>query len=169
MKEIRHIVFAAIMALTAFVAPALAAVADDYPRVLVVSMTDGSLHVFSLASKPKVTFSKPNVTIANDKTTIEYPFAEIQKFYFVRQEDIPQSISDAVPVKRVVRQPSRHVYEIEGEELGAGIVVTDIGGRSFAHCVSGIANGIRIDLSGAPVDIYVVRLSKEQSMKFIRK
>ena len=143
--------------------------ADGYPRVLVVCVADGSQHVFSLTSKPKVTFGQQVVTFANDEISVTYPCTEVQKYYFVSQDNPVVSIRPTEAEKQVVRQISRYVYEIDGENSVAGAMVADMGGRSYANCVSKTSNGTRIDLSRLPKGIYTIHFSKARSLKIIRR
>ena len=143
--------------------------ADAYPRVLVVCVADGSQHVFSLTSKPKVTFDQQMVTFANDETSVTYPCAEVQKYYFISQDNPVVGIRPTEIGKQVVRQISRYVYEVEGESSVAGVMVADMGGRSYANCVSMTSHGTRIDLSRSPKGIYIIHFSKAASLKIIRR
>ncbi len=148
--------------LTALLLP-LSALAQE--TTLVVELNDGKTANFLLEEQPVLTMNGTKLFIATDRVQTSYERADIKHFFFTgKGSDIK-----LLPGKTVVfKQISSDQLEITGLSEKDAIVVFDIAGKQQGS-VSRTDNSAVVSLSGQQKGIYLIKVGKSQTIKFIKK
>ena len=132
---------------------------------LVVELTNGQTANFLLQDKPTLTMAGTQLKIATATVQASYERAEVKKFYFT---DGSTGVKEVLKNALVYKQTDADHLEISGLSQNERIAIYNTSGVQVGS-VSRDSDKAVISLSGLEKGIYLVRIGKSQTIKFLRK
>lgn len=151
-----------VLLLTALLLP-LCAMATE--STLVVELTSGETANYLLQEKPVLTFNGTQLTITTEAVQTSYERALVKKYYFIGDfTGVKEAAKNAV----VYKQTDADHLEISGLSQSDRITVCDMAGRQCGS-ISHSGNTAIVSLSGQQRGVYLIRVGKSQTIKFVKK
>lgn len=132
---------------------------------LVVELTNGQTANYLLQDKPILTMEGTRLNIKTDDIQTYYERSQVKKFYFTDgSTGTKEMLKDAL----VYKQTDADHLEISGLSQNDRIAIYNTSGVQVGS-VSRDSDKAVVSLNGLQRGIYLVRIGKSQTIKFIRK
>ena len=132
---------------------------------LVVELTNGQTANYLLEDKPVLTMEGTRLNIKTDAVQTDYERSLVKRFYFIEGSTGVKEVSkDAL----MYRQTDSDHLEISGLSQNDRIAIYNTSGVQVGS-VSRNSDKAIVSLSGLERGIYLVKIGKSQTIKFIRK
>lgn len=139
--------------------------ADNYFSNLVVLSKDGTAVAYALEEKPKLAFTKTDLLITTDKTTVTYPLSNLAKFTFDKQNN--------TAIKNLLSEEP--IFSFDGDVLifpnlktNSEVSILTIGGMLVLKKKVLSDGEYSFPLSRLSTGIYIVKIDK-LTYKIIKK
>ena len=132
---------------------------------LVVELTTGQTANYVLQDKPVLTIEGTLLRIKTESVQTDYERSQVKRFYFTGDHTgLKETLKDAL----VYKQTDADHLEISGLSQSDRITVCDMAGRQCGS-ISRSGDTATISLSGQQRGVYLVRVGKSQTIKFVKK
>ena len=132
---------------------------------LVVELTNGQTANFLLQDKPVLTMEGTRLNIKTEAVQTDYERSLVKQFYFT---DGATGVKEVLKNALVYKQTDADHLEISGLSQNDRIAIYNTSGVQVGS-VSRDSDKAVISLSGLERGIYLVKIGKSQTIKFIRK
>lgn len=141
----------------------------DEQHSLIISFHEGDSVAIVLAHKPCATFINDSLRVETTSFSATYLRSAIADFRFGWYDPTATDINGVEEdMVRIVYTDEDRV-EILGIDPTLPIAVYGINGRRMETYATWHSNGITIDLTAYPVDIYLININNTQTFKIIKK
>ena len=132
---------------------------------LVVELTTGETASYVLQDKPVLTMEGTLLKIKTETVQTDYERSLVKRFFFTGDFTGVEEMSKEV---LVYKQTDADHLEISGLSQGDHITICDMAGRQCGT-MSRTDNTAVISLSGQQRGVYLIRVGKSQTIKFVKK
>ena len=132
---------------------------------LVVELTNGQTANYLLQDKPVLTMEGTRLNIKTEAVQTDYERSLVKQFYFA---DGSTGVKEVLKNALVYKQTDADHLEISGLSQNERIAVYNSSGVQVGS-VSRDSDKAVISLSGLQKGIYLVKIGKSQTIKFLRK
>ena len=133
---------------------------------LVVELTNGQTANYLLEDKPVLTMEGTRLNIKTDAVQTDYERSLVKRFYFIEgSTGVKEVLKNALVV---YKQTDADHLEISGLSQNDRIAIYNTSGVQVGS-VSRNSDKAVVSLSGLERGIYLVKIGKSQTIKFIRK
>lgn len=132
---------------------------------LVVELTTGQTASYVLQDKPVLTMEGTLLKIKTETVQTDYERSLVKRFYFTGDFT---GVEEASKEALVYKQTDADHLEISGLSQGDHITICDMAGRQCGT-MSRTGNTAVISLSGQQRGVYLIRVGKCQTIKFVKK
>ena len=132
---------------------------------LVVELTNGQTANFLLQDKPVLTMEGSRLNIKTEAVQTDYERSLVKQFYFA---DGSTGVKEVLKNALVYKQTDADHLEISGLSQNDRIAIYNTSGVQVGS-VSRDSDKAVISLSGLERGIYLVKIGKSQTIKFLRK
>ena len=133
---------------------------------LVIELNSGQTASFELKDKPVLTMEGTQLKIVTETVQASYERSNVKEFHFTSEGAGIEQVT-AKGAMAFCQTDADHL-EISGLAAGEHITVSDMGGRQIG-AVSRSGNKAVVSLSGQQKGIYLIKVGKSQTIKFIKK
>lgn len=151
-----------ILFLAALLLPLSALAAET---TLVVELTTGQTASYVLQDKPVLTIEDTLLKIKTETVQTDYERSLVKRFYFTGDFT---GLKETTKVALVYKQTDADHLEISGLSQSDRITVCDMAGRQCGS-ISHSGNTAIVSLSGQQRGVYLIRVGKSQTIKFVKK
>lgn len=132
---------------------------------LVVELTTGQTASYVLQDKPVLTMEGTLLKITTETVQTNYERSLVKRFYFTGDfTDVKEALKETL----VYKQTDADHLEISGLSQGDRITICDMAGRQCGS-ISRTGNTAVVSLSGQQRGVYLIRVGKSQTIKFVKK
>lgn len=131
---------------------------------LAVKLADETLVRFLLTDKPVITFEGEQLLIKSDAAEASYARADVAEFYF---EAAGTGIGQATANSLNVSYLNNETLCVEGSN--EALKLYDLQGRMLRAHLNQAGNQQTLSLKGLPAGSYLVKISKQQTIKIFKK
>lgn len=132
---------------------------------LIVELTTGQTASYVLQDKPVLTMEGTLLKIKTETVQTDYERSLVKRFYFTGDFT---GVEEASKEALVYKQTDADHLEISGLSQGDHITICDMAGRQ-CDTMSRTGNTAVISLSGQQRGVYLIRVGKCQTIKFVKK
>ena len=132
---------------------------------LVVELTTGETVNYVLQDKPVLTIEGTQLKIKTETVQTGYERSLVKRFFFTGDFTGVEEMSKEI---LVYKQTDADHLEISGLSQGDHITICDMAGRQCGT-MSRTGNTAVISLSGQQRGVYLIRVGKSQTIKFVKK
>ncbi len=132
---------------------------------LVVELTNGQTANYLLQDKPVLTIEGTRLNIKTEAVQTDYERSLVKQFYFT---DGSTGVKEVLKNALVYKQTDADHLEISGLSQNERIAIYNTSGVQVGS-VSRDSDKAVISLSGLQKGIYLVKIGKNQTIKFLRK
>ena len=132
---------------------------------LVVELTNGQTANYLLQDKPVLTMEGTRLNIKTEAVQTDYERSLVKQFYFA---DGSTGVKEVLKNALVYKQTDADHLEISGLSQNERIAIYNTSGVQVGS-VSRDSDKAVISLSGLQKGIYLVKIGKNQTIKFLRK
>ena len=132
---------------------------------LVVELTNGQTANYLLQDKPVLTMEGTRLNIKTEAVQTDYERSLVKQFYFA---DGSTGVKEVLKNALVYKQTDADHLEISGLSQNERIAIYNTSGVQVGS-VSRDSDKAVISLSGLQKGIYLVKIGKSQTIKFLRK
>lgn len=132
---------------------------------LIVELTTGQTASYVLQDKPVLTMEGTLLKITTETVQTDYERSLVKRFYFTGDfTDVKEALKETL----VYKQTDADHLEISGLSQGDRITICDMAGRQCGS-ISRTGNTAVVSLSGQQRGVYLIRVGKSQTIKFVKK
>lgn len=132
---------------------------------LIVELTTGQTASYVLQDKPVLTMEGTLLKITTETVQTDYERSLVKRFYFTGDfTDVKEALKETL----VYKQTDADHLEISGLSQSDRITVCDMAGRQCGS-ISHSGNTAIVSLSGRQRGVYLIRVGKSQTIKFVKK
>ena len=132
---------------------------------LIVELTTGQTASYVLQDKPVLTMEGTLLKITTETVQTNYERSLVKRFYFTGDfTDVKEALKETL----VYKQTDADHLEISGLSQGDRITICDMAGRQCGS-ISRTGNTAVVSLSGQQRGVYLIRVGKSQTIKFVKK
>ena len=132
---------------------------------LVVELADGQTANYLLQDKPVLTMEGTRLNIKTETVETDYERSLVKRFFFTGESAGVKEVSKCA---MVYKQTDADHLEISGLSQGDRIAIYNTAGVQVGS-VSRDSDKAVVSLSGLQRGIYLVKIGKKQTIKFVRK
>ena len=135
-------------------------------RALVLELNNGQTAYYFLKEKPVLTMEDQQLSIVTSTVQTNYPRSGVKRFYFT--EGNTDGILSSQNEKLLFRQTDANNLEISGLSGKESIMLYDMSGHLLGRFYA-TNDKATISLSGHQKGVYLIKVGKSQTIKFIKK